>query len=125
LAKTDGNAVPAVNRNNHQRKVRQFLFTELFARLIARSGAINFLANGDVQEIASFGTGKPVFLHDQLSRITQPVFTQSAAHFRGNAFPRDKQWHKRKLHGQYPFSIFFSKEGNGRAKSSLWKNNGK
>jgi hypothetical protein len=100
LAKTDGNAVPAVNRNNHQRKVRQFLFTELFARLMARSRAMNFLANGDVQEIARFGTGKPVFLHDQLSRITQPVFTQSAAHFRGNAFPRDKQWHKRKLHGQ-------------------------
>jgi hypothetical protein len=67
---------------------------------MARSRAMNFLANGDVQEIARFGTGKPVFLHDQLSRITQPVFTQSAAHFRGNAFPRDKQWHKRKLHGQ-------------------------
>jgi len=27
--------------------------------------------------------------------------------------------------GSNPFSIFFSKEGNGRAKSLLWKNNGK
>jgi len=27
--------------------------------------------------------------------------------------------------GSNPFSIFFSKEGNGRAKSFLWKNNGK
>src|SRR5262245_65232891 len=29
-AKTDGETVPAVNRNNRERKVRQFLFAELF-----------------------------------------------------------------------------------------------
>jgi hypothetical protein len=34
LAKTNGYAVPAVNRNDRQRKIRQFLFVELFARLI-------------------------------------------------------------------------------------------